>query len=29
MKSKIKFIKDDDESILPYGEEKDADKFEF
>lgn len=29
MKSKIKFIKDDDEGILPYGEEEDAEKFDF
>ena len=29
MQSKIKFIKDDDESILPYGEKEDAEKFVF
>ncbi|MCQ2470145.1 MAG: hypothetical protein MJ100_10080 [Ruminococcus sp.] len=26
---KIKFIKDDDEEILPYFEEKDAEKSDF
>jgi len=29
MQSKIKFIKDDAESILPYDEKKDAEKFVF
>lgn len=29
MQSKIKFIKDDNESILTYGEEEDAEKFDF
>ncbi len=29
MQSKIKFIKDDDESILTYGEEENAEKFDF
>ena len=29
MPLKIKFIKDDDEGILPYCEEEDAEKFYF
>ena len=29
MQSKIKFIKDEDESILAYGEDEDAEKFDF
>ena len=29
MTLKIKFIKDDDEGILPYCEEEDAEKFYF
>ena len=29
MQSKIKFIKDEDESILTYGEDEDAEKFNF
>ena len=29
MQSKIKFIEDDDESILPCGEKEDAEKFVF
>ena len=29
MQSKIKFIKDDDESILPYVEKEDVEKFDF
>ena len=29
MPLKIKFIKDDDERILPYCEEEDAEKFYF
>ena len=29
MPLKIKFIKDDDEGILPYFEEEDAEKFYF
>lgn len=29
MPSKIKFIKDDDEGILVYSKEEDAEKFDF
>lgn len=29
MQSEIQFIKDDDESILTYGEKEDAEKLDF